>query len=85
MSWVTKYGFKGVSLDWEFGRPTFNPLPVSRELNQWKCVVGKQGSGNNIVSPSDSTNYLAFLAKVRQTLGTAYIISAAVPVTGCVI
>ncbi|BGP10248.1 hypothetical protein JCM10049v2_006131 [Rhodotorula toruloides] len=59
-SWVTKYGFKGVSLDWEF--------------------VGKQGAGNNIVSPSDSTNYLSFLAKLRQTLGTTYIISAAVPV-----
>ncbi|EGU11610.1 Endochitinase [Rhodotorula toruloides ATCC 204091] len=61
-SWVTKYGFKGVSLDWEF--------------------VGKQGAGNNIVSPSDSANYLSFLAKLRQTLGTTYIISAAVPVVG---
>ncbi|GEM10441.1 glycoside hydrolase family 18 protein [Rhodotorula toruloides] len=44
--------------------------------------VGKQGAGNNIVSPSDSANYLAFLAKLRQTLGSTYVISAAVPVAG---
>ncbi|BGP26597.1 hypothetical protein JCM10295v2_005550 [Rhodotorula toruloides] len=74
-SWVTKHGFKGVSLDWEFGESRSFFLPPLEGL-------GKQGAGNNIVSPSDSANYLAFLAKLRQTLGSTYVISAAVPVAG---
>ncbi|GAA5908412.1 hypothetical protein JCM8208_006186 [Rhodotorula glutinis] len=43
---------------------------------------GRQGAGNNIVSPSDSASYLAFLAKLRSTLGTDLYISAAVPAAG---
>ncbi|KPV73520.1 glycoside hydrolase family 18 protein, partial [Rhodotorula graminis WP1] len=44
--------------------------------------IGRQGAGNNIVSPSDSANYLTFLAKLRSTLGTDLYISAAVPAAG---
>lgn len=45
-------------------------------------AVGRQGAGNNIVSPSDSANYLAFLSKLRSTLGASAFISAAVPAAG---
>ncbi|BGP50485.1 hypothetical protein JCM10450v2_006404 [Rhodotorula kratochvilovae] len=44
--------------------------------------VGRQGAGSNIVSSADSANYLAFLSKLRSTLGTDVYISAAVPAAG---
>ncbi|GAA5842063.1 hypothetical protein JCM9279_002772 [Rhodotorula babjevae] len=44
--------------------------------------IGRQGAGNNIVSPSDSANYLSFLSKLRSTLGIDMYISAAVPAAG---
>lgn len=67
---------------WFVGLP-FSSLPL-QSPDEPEYIVGKQGAGNNIVSPSDSANYLSFLAKLRQTLGTNYIISAAVPVVRCV-
>ncbi|GAA5965768.1 hypothetical protein JCM21900_002131 [Sporobolomyces salmonicolor] len=43
---------------------------------------GRQGQGTNIVSPDDTANYLSFLAKLRDTLGTSLLITAAVPASG---
>jgi chitinase len=44
--------------------------------------VGRQGAGNNIVSSSDAANYLLFLQTLRSTLGSSYLITAAVPAAG---
>ncbi|GAA5881312.1 hypothetical protein JCM1840_002264 [Sporobolomyces johnsonii] len=43
---------------------------------------GRQGQGTNVVSPDDTANYLSFLAKLRSTLGTSLLITAAVPASG---
>jgi chitinase len=76
-----------------FSQAVSNPTTTATFVNNIKNAVntygvdgididweypGVQGAGSNIVSPSDTVNFLSFLQQLRSTLGSSALLTAAV-------